>query len=756
MASETLPHLSHWGAFRVTVDDGRIVDVAAHPDDPTPSPLLRNYLDGIDHPTRVARPALRRGWLEHGPGPTDRRGADDFVEVPWDEALDRLAAELRRVREEHGNEAIFGGSYGWASAGRFHHAQSQIHRFLNRIGGYTASVNSYSTGASEVLLPRVVGSATQVFYRATTWKAILDHTDLVVAFGGMNPKNTFVSPGGITRHTLVPHLEEAARRGLEFHLFSPLRDDLPPVVRSQWYPVVPATDVAVMLGLAHVLLTEDLADHDFLDRYTVGADRLIAYVLGEEDGQAKTPEWAESVSGIAADDLRDLARRMAAGRTLVTVSYGLQRTEHGEQVPWMAIALAALLGQIGLPGGGFGHGFGSMGDHGNPVYRFPLPSLPQGRNPVATYIPVAQIVHLLEHPGETLAYNGEELALPDIRLVYWAGGNPFHHHQDLNRLRRALGRLDTLVVHDPYWTATARHADIVLPVTTTLERNDIGAGRNDGYVFAMKRAIDPVGEARDDYEIFADLSKRLDVWDDFTEGRSADEWLAHLWADFERRTTERTEVRIPDFEAFWADGELQLPPTSDRHTLFDEFRADPEAHPLRTPSGRIELHSATIAAFGYDDCPGHPTWIEPDEWLGSERAREFPLHLIANQPSTRLHSQLDGGRHSQDGKVAGKEPVRIHPDDAAARGISDGDVVRLVNDRGACLAGAVVSDAVRPGVVQLSTGAWFDPDPEGTCRNGNPNAVTRDQGTSRLAQGSTGQHCLVQADPWTESPPGGG
>jgi biotin/methionine sulfoxide reductase len=744
MSARTLPHLSHWGAFRVTVDDGRIVDVTAHPDDPTPSPLLANYLDGIDHPSRIARPALRRGWLEDGPGPTDRRGEDDFVEVPWDEALDRLAAELRRVRDEHGNEAIYGGSYGWASAGRFHHAQSQIHRFLNRIGGYTASVNSYSTGASEVLLPHVVGSATAVFYRATTWKAILEHTDLVVAFGGMNPKNTFVSPGGITRHNLVPHLRTASERGLEFHLVSPLRDDLPEFVNARWYPVVPATDVAVMLGLAHVLVTEDLVDHSFLDRYTVGAARLIAYVLGEEDGVAKTPEWAAALSGLDADDLRALARRMAAGRTLVTVSYGLQRAEHGEHVPWMAIALASLLGQVGLPGGGFGHGFGSMGDHGNPIHRFPLPALPQGRNPVATYIPVAQITHLLEHPGETLSYNGEELPLPDIRLVYWAGGNPFHHHQDLNRFRRALGRVDTVVVHDAFWTGTARHADVVLPVTTSLERDDLGGGRNDGYVFAMPRAIEPVGEARDDYDVFADLAKRLDVWDDFTEGRSAREWLEHLWGDFQRRTTERTDLTIPDFDDFWAAGEIRLPATSDGHTLFEEFRADPEGQPLRTPSGRIELFSETIASFGYDDCPGHPAWLEPDEWLGGAQAAAHPLHLIANQPSTRLHSQLDGGRHSQAGKVAGKERIRIHPDDAAERGITDGQVVRVFNDRGACLAGAAVSDSVRRGVVQLSTGAWFAPDADGTCQNGNPNAVTRDRGTSRLAQGSTGQHCLVE------------
>ena len=754
--SKTLPHLSHWGAFRVTVEDNHVVAVEGHPDDPAPSPLLANFVDGVHHKARVTRPAVRRGWLENGPGPDPRRGADEFVEVEWAEALDLVAGELQRVRATHGNESIYGGSYGWASAGRFHHAQGQLHRFLNCIGGYTASVNSYSLGASEVILPHVVGTAAEVLRRATTWKAILEHTELVVAFGGMNVKNAWVSPGGVTRHTLPPSLAAAGERGLSFELFSPLRSDLPEDVKATWHPVVPGTDTAVMLALAHVLVTEGLHDTEFLETYTVGADRLIAYIVGEEDGQPKSPEWAEAISGIDASTIRDLARRMTEQRTLVTVSWGLQRTQHGEQPVWMGIALAALLGQIGLPGGGFGHGYGSMADVGAPTVPYPLPQFEQGRNPVDTYIPVAQISHLLENPGGTLDYDGRTLRLPDIRLVYWAGGNPFHHHQDLNRLRRAFARPDTVIVHESYWTATARHADIVLPTTASLERDDVGCGRNDGYIIAMPRALEPMGEARDDYEAFAELSKRLGAWDEFTEGRSAREWVEHIYERFRSRVAER-DVVVPPFDEFWEIGEARLPFNSDDHSLFDRFRDDPDGRKMPTPSGRIELFSTTIDAFGYDDCPGHPVWLEPEEWLGSPRAAEFPLHLIANQPTPRLHGQLDAGGHSQASKVAGREPIRIHPDDAKARGISDGDIVRVFSDRGSCLAGAVVTDEVRPRVVNLSTGAWFDPvdpsQPDSVCAHGNPNALTTDRGTSRLAQGSTGQHVLVEIERFEGEPP---
>jgi biotin/methionine sulfoxide reductase len=191
-------------------------------------------------------------------------------------------------------------------------------------------------------------------------------------------------------------------------------------------------------------------------------------------------------------------------------------------------------------------------------------------------------------------------------------------------------------------------------------------------------------------------------------------------------------------------------PTDEGLTLLADFRADPEAHRLATPSGRIEIFSDTIEAFGYADCRGHPRWYEPDEWLGAERAERHPLHLLANQPSTRLHSQLDGGGASQDSKIQGREPIRLHPTDAAQRGIAAGDVVRVFNDRGACLAGAVLDDGLRTGVVQLSTGAWYDPedpaDPNSLCVHGNPNVLTADVGTSTLARGCTGAHVLVQVE----------
>jgi biotin/methionine sulfoxide reductase len=747
---------SHWGAYRVhTGPDGQIA-VTAHPDDPAPSPLLGNIPDALRHATRVARPAVRRGWLEDGPGPSDQRGREPFCEVSWDRALDLLAAELARVRTAHGNEAIFGGSYGWASAGRFHHAQSQLHRFLAQLGGYTASRNTYSLGTSEVLLPHLVGSAGLVLRGASSWPTIVANTELIVAFGGIPEKNVYVTPGGMTRHGTPGHLAALAAKGTPVVLISPLRSDLPEYVAAEWLPVTPATDVALMLGLAHTLATEGLHDKGFLDRCCAGYDTFERYLLGEDDGVPKNAGWAGPVCGIEPEAIRELARRMAAARTLVTVTWSLQRARHGEQPVWAALALAAMLGQIGLPGGGFGHGYGSMGDIGSHGPLVKLPTLRQGHNPVRTFIPVARIADLLLNPGVQYDYNGQRLTYPDIRLVYWAGGNPFHHHQDLGRLRTAFGRPDTVVVHEPHWTAAARHADIVLPVTTSLEREDIGSGRRDTHLIAMHRAADPVGEARNDHEILAALAGRLGFGPAFTEGRDDRQWLEYLYGEWREDMLAKGHD-VPGFAEFWAAGEYRLPGGPEHFTLFEDFRADPVRSPLHTPSGRIEITSETIAGFGYPDCPGHPVWLEPDEWLGSALARQFPLHLIANQPATRLHSQLDVGATSQRGKVAGREAIQLNPQDAADRGISAGDVVRVFNDRGACLAGAVVTPAIRRGVVRLPTGAWFDPvpgvGPEPLCAHGNPNVLTADVPSSRLSQGCAGQHALVEVERWIGPPP---
>lgn len=740
--------LTHWGITRPVVRDGRLVAVEPHPDDPDPSRISENYIDAVNSPARITSPMIRKGYLDGDGGA--RRGEDAFVPVSWEQAADAVARHMKAIIDAHGNEAIFGGSYGWASAGRFHHAQSQIHRFLNLAGGYVRSVNTHSHAAAEVTLPHLIGSQDGLGDNHTPWELIVGHTELFVAFGGLAEKNAQVSAGGIARHRVSGRLREARAAGTHFVNISPLRDDIAADLEPEWVPVRPNTDVALMLGLAHVLASEGLADQAFLSRYTVGYDVFHAYLTGASDGVAKTPQWAEAITGIPAERITDLARRMASHRTMISMAWSLQRADHGEQAVWMTVTLAAMLGQIGLPGGGFGLGYSGSGRVGNITFPFSWPALPQFRNPVSSFIPVARLGDMLEHPGEEFEYDGRKQRYPHIRLIWWAGGNPFHHQQDLMRLHRVWKRPELVVVQEPFWNGIARHADIILPCTLPIERNDIGTARSEAHLVAMKKAVEPPAGVRDDYAILTAIADRLGFAEAFTENRSEMDWLRHLYGEAVAVAGQHG-YNLPDFDTFWEQGEFRFETGVAPKPLLGDFRTDPDANPLPTPSGRIEIFSERVAGFGYDDCPGIATWFEPAEWLGA--APDGALHLISNQPSRKLHSQLDLGGYSRAGKIAGREPARLNPNDAARRGIRDGDVIRVSSTRGACLAGAVISDDVAEGVIQMSTGAWLDLSADGLDRHGNVNVLTLDKPTSRLAQGPTAHTTIVFVERFEGEPP---
>ena len=753
---------SHWGAYEVLREGDRAVGLRAHADDPDPSPIGPAMWQAYQSPVRVQRPAVRAGWLDaHAAGRRDSgvgRGREPFIEVDWDHAVDMVAGELRRVIAAHGNASIFGGSYGWSSAGRFHHAQSQVHRFLNALGGYVRHMDSYSLGAGRVLMPHVAVSMDYLLGQHHSWDVLVGHTRLMVSFGGVPAKNSQIGQGGASRHSTRDGLARLAAAGCRLVNFSPVRSNFDaPGGTVEWIPIRPNTDTAVMLALACEVILADRHARDFLASHCVGFERWQDYLLGRSDGVVKDAAWAAAIADVPAQRLRTLAREMADTRSLVNVAWSLQRSDHGEQPFWSAVGLASVLGQVGLPGGGFALAYGPTNGVGAGGRLLSGPTLPQGRNGVDAFIPVARIADMLLAPGAPFDYNGTRQNYPDIRLVYWAGGNPFHHHQDLNRLARAWRKPETIVVHEQVWNAHAKMADIVLPASSTLEREDLGHATRDPLLIAMKPALAPPGQARDDYRIFTDIAARLGKAQDFTEGRSVGQWLRWMY-DQAARGMADAGVQMPGFDEFWASGGVEFPANDKPVVLLQDFRHDPAAHPLKTPSGRIELFSERIAGFGYADCPGHPAWFEPAEWLGSPRVDRHPLHLISDQPFTKLHSQLDHSAVSLANKVAGREPVEIHPGDAAARGIGDGDLVRVFNDRGACLAGARLNADLRAGVVKLSTGAWWDPDrpgePDALDRHGNPNVLTRDVGASSLSQGCSAQTCLVQIERFAgEAPP---
>lgn len=760
---------SHWGAFYMRVENGRATGIRAWEQDPRPSPQLPGVLDSIYSPTRIRYPMVRRGWLEKGPGADpDGRGNGDFVRVSWSKALDLVAGEIARVRAKHGPKGIFAGSYGWKSPGKLHNCQTLLARAMTANGGFVSRSGDYSTGAAQVILPYVVGSI-DVYEQPTAWPVLEAHTELMV-FWAANPMVTNQIGWQVPDHGAYPGMEALKKKGIKVICIDPVRTETCEFFDAEWLAPKPQTDVAMMLGIAHTLYTENLHDAKFLSRYTTGFDRFVPYLMGASDGVAKDAAWASGICGIPADTIRELARRFASARTMLAAGWSIQRQHHGEQAHWMLVTLASMLGQIGLPGGGYGFTY-HYANGGSPTATGPvLPGIVGGAKPPpgsewleaggTETIPVSRIVEMLENPGQPYDFNGKRSKYPDVHLAYWVGGNPFMHHQDRNRMLKAWRKLETFIVHDFQWTATARHADIVLPSTTSYERNDIeGIGDYSmSHILAMRKVIDPLFESRNDYDIFADICERLGTRKAFTEDRDEAGWIRTFY-EAARVQARGKRMEMPVFDVFWNSNKPLAFPIGDaakQYVRHKEFREDPLLNALGTASGRIEIYSSNIARMKYDDCPPHPAWMEPVERLDGPTTK-FPLHVVTSHPKSRLHSQLCGTVLRESYTIAGREPCLMHPEDAKTRGIADGDVIRVFNDRGQILVGVKLTENIRRGVIRVNEGAWYDPmepdKPGSLCRYGDVNNLTTGIGTSKLAQANCGHTVVAEAEKFSGAPP---
>lgn len=759
----------HWGAFRARVENGRFVEAVPFEKDLFPSPQLPGVLDAVYSPTRIKYPMVRAGYLKDGPkSDTSKRGADEFVRVSWEQALDLVAKELQRVSKEHGPTGIYAGSYGWKSVGKLHNCQNLMRRMLNLQGSYCSSAGDYSTGASQVIMPHVVGRL-EVYEQQTAWPVVVEHSKLVVIWGA-DPVTTNQIGWIVPDHGGYEGLKALKEKGTKVICIDPVRTATSEYLNAEWIAPKPQTDVAIMLGIAHTLVTEKLHDQKFLDDYTVGFDKFLPYLMGETDKTPKTAEWAAGISGLDADLIKRLARDFAKNRTMLMSGWSMQRMHHGEQAHWMLVTLASMLGQIGLPGGGFGLSY-HYANGGAPSADSPvLPGITDGSKAGgaawlatggAVVIPVARVADMLLNPGKTIDFNGSKVTYPDVKLCYWVGGNPFAHHQDRNRLVKAWQKLETVVVHDFQWTATCRHADIVLPATTTFERDDIEQVGDYAMkaIIGLHKVIEPVFEARDDYEIFREIAKRLGKEKEFTEGKSQLEWIKSFY-DATLQQAKAKNQKMPPFEDFWKGDsvvEFDIPKDAKEFVRYKSFRDEPLLEPLGTPSGKIEIYSKNIEKMGYDDCGPHPRWMEPIEWMGGPTKDKYPLHVTTSHPNLRLHSQLAGTVLRDKYAVAGREPCLVNTKDAEARGIKTGDVVRVFNDRGQILAGAVVTDKVRPGVIRVNEGGWYDPmepgKPGTLCKYGDVNTLTVDIPTSKLAQGNCGHTAVAQIEKYAAAAP---
>jgi len=700
------------------VVDGRIVRISTDPRRWTPElPPLHACVRGfgaaerVHHPDRLTHPLRRVG----------PRGAGGWERISWDEALDTVAGELRRVRDAYGPAAILDASRSGSTA--MLHSRATVARLLNLLGGCTELWSNLSAEAEVFAIRHTFGPRAD--YKTSGREPVDYPASRLIVMWGWSPGDGHFGTG------TFEYLDWAKRHGTRIVCVDPRRTRTSWRLADEHVFIRPSSDAAALIAMAQVIVAEGLQDQALCDRLVLGFDEAHlppgapagssyrAYLTGAADGVPKTPEWAEPLTGIPAATLRRLAIEFATQKpAAIHCGYAPGRTAYGEQFHRAAYALAALTGNVGISGGNSGC---SGGAKAHAVQRFTA-----GANPAGARVASPLLADLLTR-GRAGGYPA------DIKLLYSVAGDLVNQCGNVNKSVAALtgGAIEFVVAHEHFLTPTARYADVVLPATTFWERNDIhvpwsGAGH---YAIFMRQAIAPVGECRNDLDVCAELARRLGLagYPDKTE----EAWLRDFCAGGE----------IGDFEAFREAGLARLPAPDEAVAFAREVR-DPAHHPFSTPSGKIEVYSQSLAAepdpYGLGPIPPIPTWIPPHA-AAEER---WPLELVTPKSRARTHSTHDNQPILA---RADRQDVWIHPDDAARRGIADGQAVRVFNDRGSTVLPARVTDRIAPGVVSIKEGAWFTPGADGADTRGCANVLTADR--SSPAAATTYNTCRVDVAP---------
>ncbi|MDM7999176.1 MAG: molybdopterin-dependent oxidoreductase [Dehalococcoidia bacterium] len=683
-------HVKDGVATRVETDDGEEPQLRA-------CARGRAYRRQVYAPDRLLYPLKRTG----------ERGKGEFKRISWDEALDTVAGELKRVKETWGLRSILLHVYSGQSTGTLHSAYLTVCQLLRQFGGYTATWGGASAEGSVFASRATFGTLSTGHTRDD-----LENSRLIILWG-CNPATSIFG----TNTSF--YLAKAKEAGARIVVVDPRYTDTAAVFADQWVPVRPATDTAMMAAMAYTMVSEQLHDQRFLDRYTTGFEEFRRYVMGEEDGVPKTPEWAEAKTGVPASVISTLAREYATMKPAALIpGMAPGRTAYGEQYHRTAATLAAMTGNIGIHGGnpaGFERGpVGSM----VPPVAFDRTDATFEERLKALNIPqrLRTNVHVTRIWDAIL--KGQAGGYPsDIKMAYIAWANPLNQIPNVNKGTEALKKLEFIVVHDQFMTATARFADVLLPATTLWERNDFARPWLSGpYFLYLNKVIEPIREARSDIDIFRDLAHRLGLPPPFA-GLSEEQGIRMMVEGMGDVVGE-----IPDFETFKRNGvhKMKLPGPQ---LCFKAEIEDPVKHPFPTLSGKIEIYSKVLAALKNAEVPPVPEYIEPWEGPGDPLAQKYPLQLITVHVKPRAHSCFANNPWL---KEIEPQTLWISKQDARSRGIASGDSVRVFNDRGETIVPATVTERIMPGVVALGEGAWYRPDNKGRDRGGSVNVLTRD------------------------------
>lgn len=699
----------------------------------------------VYNPDRLKYPMKRVG----------KRGEGKFVRISWEEAFDTLAREMQRIIKTYGNEAIYlnygTGTLGGTMTRSWPPGKTLIARLMNCCGGYLNHYGDYSTAQIAAGLNYTYGG-----WAEGNSPSDIENSQLVVLFGN-NPGETRMSGGGVTYY-----LEQAREKSnARMIIIDPRYTDTGAGREDEWIPIRPGTDAALVSGLAWVMITENLVDQAFLDTYCVGYDEKTlpagapanghykAYILGQgDDGIAKTPQWAAAITGIPAARIVKLAREIASAKpAFISQGWGPQRHSNGELVSRAIAMLPLLTGNVGIHGGNSGAREGA--------YAMPFERMPTLENPVQASISMFMWTDaIVRGPEMTALRDGvrgkAKLDVPIKMIWNYASNCLINQHSQINRTHEILQDdklCELIVVIDNHMTSSAKYADLLLPDCTASEQMDFALDASCGnmdYVIFADQAISPRFECKTIYEMTSEIAKRMGVEQQFTEGRTQEEWLRHLYEQSRKALPE-----LPDFDTFRQQGIFKKRDPDGHFVAYKAFRDDPQANPLSTPSGKIEIYSSRLAQIADswtlekgDVIHPLPVYSPGFEHYDDPLREKYPLQLTGFHYKARTHSTYGNVDVL---KAACRQEMWMNPIDATPRGIVSGDTVRIFNDRGEVRIEVKVTPRIIPGVVALGEGAWYDPDAQGIDHAGCINVLTT-QRPSPLAKGNPSHSNLVEIE----------
>jgi anaerobic selenocysteine-containing dehydrogenase len=777
-----------------------------------PSPFALAYKKRVYSPNRILYPLKRVDWDPNGERNVENRGKSRYVRISWDEAVDIIVGELKRVKEKYGPEAVLSQADIHGEVKVAHVTHGAANKLLALLGGYTIQMRNpdswegWAWGAKHVWGMEGVG---QMKPDGNVIPDIAENSQLLL-FWGCDPET---SPWGFNGQMASRICYWWTELGIKSVYICPELNYGAAIHADKWIPILPGTDAALQLAIAYVWMTEGTYDKEYISTHTFDYEKFEEYVLGKEDGIPKTPEWASKKCGVPEWTIKALARDWAAKPTSIAHGNGGPgiRSPYSTENGRLEVLLLAMQG-LGKPGAHqvkmiewapmmgpktcampsglvrpemLRHAYSVLEVKSNrakaaekgeirneletlftPAPINPQQSIPKDLIHEAILNPPISWYGNSTFPGtiddQFVKYTYPAEGCSEVHMIWTDSPCWITCWNDSNAFIKALRspKIEFILAQHPWLENDCLFADIILPVNTKFEEQDIGYDMDTGQfwtVFSEGKCIEPVGESKSDYEVVCMIAEKLGLLEKYTSGITVDELIKLCF--------ENSGIQdMITYEEFKEKGYFVIPtdPEWEKTPVgLKEFHDDPDNNPLKTPSGKIEFCSQNLTKYFPDDIerPPVPHWIEKgeshDERISSKRAKKYPLLMMSNHGRWRVHAQCDDitwTREAPTCKVKGPdgykyEPIWINPADASARGIENSDVVKIYNERGAVLGGAYVTERMMPGVVYMDHGARYDPIVPGELdRGGAINTITPHNTTSQKATGMVVSSFLVEVE----------